>query len=98
MFKKILGPEKYAEYERTQAYIKARKKEASLMDNEHFADELEYCMVNSACLLRTVDLVTSDDALVLVHLPEVLKRLRGRYEVPNTYWELRNRLEKLAGK
>lgn len=91
----LLSPEAKARIDERDKRVKERKEELLELDNEAFANRLEYCMVNSEkCDIfnKPRDFITYDDAMVWVFLPEVLRRLRGgREERPNTYSELKKR-------
>jgi hypothetical protein len=87
MFKKLLGPEKYAEIERYLARRKERSEELKKLDSKQLADKLEYCLINCTTLMgnNTHQLTTYEDALVQVYLPELLRRLRGEENIQTRY-------------
>lgn len=96
MFKRLMTPEEQREFESTKARIAERKAKLATLTDTELADELEYCLVNSSfCAAgKKLQLTTYDDAMVRVHLPEVLRRLRGHEEKPNNYHELKRRFIK----
>ncbi len=96
-----LGPEKWAAHLLEQERTTQAKADAKELDDKDLADSLEYTIVNSFELLakhgRSV--VTYEDALINIYLPEILRRLRGQEDISteyNTYSELRKRIEKMG--
>jgi len=87
-------PEEEAHFQAREKRIADKRTELRDLSDEDLADRLEYCMANSSFVPKHAhaDLVTYDDALVLTHLPELLRRLRGREEKPK-YDELLRRIK-----
>lgn len=92
--RKLMGDKKYEESLRNRERIAKRRQEFAAMSDEEMADSLSYTFLNST-LTRFTTLTTYDEALALVFIPELLRKLRGgKDEGKNkNYDELRKRVE-----